>query len=170
MFILAWIRRLYKVLSADASPSAIAFATSFGIMAGMMPLTSGMAIAMLLLILVFRVQVSAAIGMYVVGLLIRAATLPMLVDLGQSFHTEGNREFFTWFLNLPVIAWLDLHVYAVLGGLVGGFIAGALSFAPMYYSVKAYRKWAHEKVSKNKFFRWLTGFWLTKVLRFVFVG
>ena len=58
MFVLAWIRRLYKVLSADASPSAIAFAAAFGLAAGFVPCSSGYTQLLVLLVVVFRVQIS----------------------------------------------------------------------------------------------------------------
>jgi hypothetical protein len=61
MFLLAFIRKLYKTLSADASPAAIAFAVAFGVVAGCVPVVSGLALFMLLLCLVFRVQLSAAL-------------------------------------------------------------------------------------------------------------
>jgi len=48
MLILTWIRKLYKTLSADASPEAIAFAASFGIMLGFLPVQSGIFFILLL--------------------------------------------------------------------------------------------------------------------------
>jgi hypothetical protein len=53
---------------------------------------------------------------------------------------------------------------------VTGVVAGAILFVPVRLLIISYRCFVHEKVSKNKFFRWLTNFWLVKALRFVFVG
>ena len=171
MFVLAWIRKLYKVLSADASPSAIAFAAAFGIMAGLLPFTAGLTLLLIALVLVVRVQVSAAIAFWAIASLFRLAALPLFVEVGESLlEAESLKGFWTSLLNLPIVAWLDLHVYAVLGGAVVGFAVGAICFYPVRTLVIAYRKWAHDRLSQNKFFRWLTNFWLTKAFRFVLLG
>ena len=70
----------------------------------------------------------------------------------------------------PAFAWSGFEYPAVLGGFVFGALVGATLFVPIRYLVIAYRRWAHEKVSKNKFFKWLTNFWLIKILKWVFVG
>ena len=172
MFILTFIRKLYKALSSDSSPSAIAFAAAFGIIAGCVPVRSGLFFFMLLLILVFRVQIST-------GLFAWALTrLTCVAGLARAFEGAGEilleagalRGFWTWFLNLPVVAWFGLHHHAILGGAVVGFIVGALLFVPIRLLVIGYRRFAHEKVSQNKFFRWLTNFWIVKIIRFVLVG
>lgn len=172
MLVLGWIRRLYKVLSADASPEAVAFAAALGLAAGFLPFASGMTLVVLLVILVFRVQISTAIGFWGIGALIRAAGGAALFEsVGESIlETEALRGFWTWFLNLRVVAWLDLDIYAISGGAAAGFVLGIAVFFPVRYLVIAYRRWAHERLSKNRFFRWLTSFWVTKLVGWVFVG
>ena len=54
MLVLTWIRKLYKTLSADASPTAIALAASIGIVAGFLPINSGAFLVLLLALLIFR--------------------------------------------------------------------------------------------------------------------
>jgi uncharacterized protein (TIGR03546 family) len=172
MFVLAWIRKIYKVLSADSSPSAIAFAVAFGLTAGFLPLRSGFALLMILSVLVFRVQVSTALLAWGLGRLIAAAGGVAFFDrLGEGLLYAASLEgFWTWALNLPVVAWFGFDCPAILGGAVTGVILGAGLFVPVRLLVIAYRRWAHEKLSQNRFFRWLTSFWLVKVLRFIFIG
>lgn len=172
MFVLAWIRRIYKALSADASPSAIAFAAALGLTAGCVPLRSGLTPLLLLLILVFRVQISSAILFWVIGAAVRAGGgAHFFLRVGEGIlENDGLKGFWTWFLNLPVVAWTGLEHYAILGGAVVGLVAGALLFVPIRGLVTAYRRWAHEKVSKNRFFRWVTNLWLVRILRFILIG
>lgn len=172
MFLLTLIRKLYKVLSSDASPSAIAFAVAFGIVAGCVPVSSGLAVFMLLLTLVFRVQISAALLAWGLTRLLAVALLaPSFESLGESLLERPALEgFWTFALNLPVVAWFGLHRYAILGGAVVGVLLGAALFLPLRMAVVSYRRWLHDKVSQNKFFRWLTSFWFVKLLKFVFVG
>ena len=67
MLFLTWIRKIYKALSADASPTAIALGAFFGLMAGCVPITSGIFLYLIGVLLVFRVQLSAAILFWVIG-------------------------------------------------------------------------------------------------------
>jgi len=172
MFILAFIRKLYKVLSADSSPSAIAFAVAFGIVAGCVPVFSGLTLFLLLLTLVFRVQIASALLAWGLTRLACVAGLTRgFESIGESLlDNESLHGFWTWVCNARVFGWFSLDRYAVLGGAVTGLVLGAALFLPVRWAVIGYRRFAHEKVSQNKFFRWLMNFWVVKILRFVFVG
>jgi uncharacterized protein (TIGR03546 family) len=175
MFILTFIRKLYKTLSRDASPASIAFAVSFGVLAGCVPVDprySGLALFLFLLILVFRIQVSTFLFAWGLTRLACVAGLARVFEgVGDALlQPETLHGFWTWACNLPVVAWFGLHRPAVLGGAVVGFLLGAALFVPVRLTIIAYRRFAHEKLSQNKFFRWLTNFWVVKVLKFVFVG
>jgi uncharacterized protein (TIGR03546 family) len=172
MFVLTLTRKLYKVLSSDSSPSAIAFAVAFGVLAGSVPLTSGLTLCMLLAVLVLRVQISSALLAWgLMRLLSKWILAPLYYSLGKALlDAELLHGFWTWLLNLPVVAWFGFHQYAVLGGAVAGLVLGIALFYPLRMGVISYRRWLHEKVSSNRFFRWLTNFWIVKLLRFVFVG
>jgi uncharacterized protein (TIGR03546 family) len=141
-------------------------------MAGCVPATSGLACFMLLLTLVFRVQISAALFAWGLTRLFAVAFLaPWFESMGEGLLERPDLEgFWTFVLNLPVIAWFGLHSYAILGGAVVGLLVGAVLFVPVRLAVASYRRWLHAKVSQNKFFRWFTNFWIVKVLRFVLVG
>lgn len=171
MIVLAWIRKLYKILSADASPEAIAFAVAFGLTLGFVPLSSGIGLLLLLSVAVLRVQVSTAIAFWAVGRLLRA--LPFVVAFFDSIGDWllfPESAFWVWFLNLPIAPWLGFDCPAVLGGAVGGVLLGAALFVPVRLLIISYRRWLHDRVSGNRFFRWLTSFWLVKGLRFIFLG
>ena len=172
MIVLTYIRKIYKALSADASPAAIALAALLGLTAGCVPLRSGFTLFVLLVILFFRVQITTAILFWAVGRIVTLAGMASLfADFGGLLlETEALKGFWTWFLNLPGVAWFGFGNYAILGGAVCGFVLGAALFVPIRLLVIAYRRWVHDRVSKNRFFRWLTNFWVTKLVKFVFVG
>jgi uncharacterized protein (TIGR03546 family) len=171
MIILVWIRKIYKALSADASPSAIAFALAFGLTLGFVPLTSGVGLCLLLALLIFRVQLSMGLLAWAAGGLLRLGLSGLFFSVGDALlEAEPLRGFWTWFLNLPVVYWLKLDYPAILGGAVTGVVLGAALFVPVRLLVLAYRKWAHDRLSQNKFFRWATNLWLIRLLRFVFIG
>ena len=172
MFILTFIRKLYKALSSDASPTAIALAVAFGAIAGCVPVRSGLFFFMLALILVLRVQISTALFAWALTRLACVAGLARAFEgVGEKLlEADALKGFWTWFLNLPVVAWFGLDHLAILGGAVVGFVVGAILFVPVRMLVSGYRRYVHEKVSQSKFFRWLTNFWIVKILRFIFVG
>ncbi len=172
MILLAWIRSLYRVLSADASPSAVALGIAFGMLLGCVPITSGLGLVLVAAILVFRVQLSSAL------LAMGLAKLAIAVGAGVAFvpagalllENESLRPKWTTVLNLPVVAWLDLDVLGVMGGAAIGLAAGLALFMPVRQLVASYRRCVHEKVSQNRFFQTLTNFWFIKALRFIFLG
>ncbi len=172
MFLLTLIRKLYKVLSSDSSPSAVAFAVAFGILAGCVPVLSGLALFMLILTLVFRVQIAAALFAWGLTRLACIAGLARgFESLGEGLlENEALKGLWTWACNAKILGWFGLNYYAILGGAVSGLVAGAVLFLPVRWAVVGYRRFAHEKVSQNKFFKWLTNFWVIKILRFVLIG
>jgi len=172
VFFLTFIRKLYKVLSSAASPSAVAFAVAFGVVAGCVPLMSGLALFLVLLVLVLRVNAAAALFAWVLTRLLVVGTLVGTFEsVGETLlENEALKGFWTWLLNLPVVAWFGLEHYVIVGGAVVGVLLGAALFFPIRLLVILYRRYAHEKVSESKFFRWLTKFWVVRILRFVFVG
>jgi hypothetical protein len=107
----------------------------------------------------------------VTKLLYAAGLDRVAASVGEALlEADALRGFWTWACNLPVLAWFDLNWVAVTGGAAVGVALGAIIFWPIRQLVIAYRKCVHEKVSQNKFFRWLTNFWFIKLLRFIFIG
>jgi uncharacterized protein (TIGR03546 family) len=172
LFVLIWIRKIYKTLSADASPAAIAFGVLFGLTLGFIPLFSGLGMLLIASTLIFRVQISSMLLAFGLSKLLYAAGLKELfLPIGSAIlETESLKGFWTWFLNLPVITWLDLDRLAVTGGAAAGLALGLILFWPICALINGYRRYVHEKVSQNRFFKWLTNFWVIKILRFIFLG
>jgi uncharacterized protein (TIGR03546 family) len=172
MLLLTWIRSIYKLLSSDSSPAAIAFGVAFGVLLGCVPLWSGLGMVLLAAMLVFRVQMSSALAAMALG------KLMILCGVGTVFEYVGVvlleppplRPLWTSLLNMPVVAWLDLDAVAVTGGAVVGVVVGGVLFWPIRQLVVGYRKFVHEQLSGNPFFQFMTNFWFIKALRFVFIG
>jgi uncharacterized protein (TIGR03546 family) len=172
MLLLAWIRRLYKILSADASPTAIALGISFGLVWGCVPFGSGIGIALLITAMIFRLQLSSAMmAMAIAKLMVAVGAGMAFVPIGSAIlEADALRATWTLVLNLPVVAWLDLDILGVTGGLFAGTSLAVLAFWPVRQTVVSYRRWVHEKVSQNRFFQVVTNFWFIKGLRFIFIG
>ncbi len=172
MLILTWIRKIYKILSAEASPEAIAFGILFGLVLGFVPFTSGLAILLIASILVIRVQISSALAAFAIAKILSPIGLAHLSSsMGSTLlEADGLRGFWTWACNFPVLAWLDLNWPQVVGGACLGLVLGGVLFWPICKLIVGYREFVQEKASENRFFRWLTSFWLTKLLRFILLG
>lgn len=172
MLLLAWTRSIYRTLSADASPAAVAFGIALGVVLGCVPLLSGLGLVFIAAVLVFRVQLSAMLLALGLAKALLATGLGLLfVPVGETvLETQWLRPFWTHALNLPVVAWLDLDRCAVTGGAVVGIAMGVVVFWPVRKLVVAYRDFLHAPLSHNRFFTTVTNFWFIKILRFIFIG
>ncbi len=172
MFVLKFLRKFYKALSTDAEPAAIAFGVAFGTMAGFVPVTSRFGLVCIFLVLILRVQISSALLAWAIARAASMAGVALLFNpVGDALLTaDGLRSFWTWSLNLPVVAWLELEYSAILGGAILGTALGALLFFPIRLLVIAYRRWVEEKLESSRFFKWMVNFWVIRLCRFVFVG
>ena len=173
MFFLTFLRKLYKTLSRDSSPEAIAIAFAFGWMAGCVPISCGLTVLFAFALLLFRVQISTALFAWALSRLAGVAGMALLYEsVGEwVLEPEAVRPFWTWVFNeVPLAAWTGLDHHAIAGGVTLGLVVGLASIWPVRALVKAYRVWAHDRLSDNRFFRWLVNFWVVKALKFVLVG
>jgi uncharacterized protein (TIGR03546 family) len=172
IFILSWTRKTYKLLSGKVSPAGIAFGVGFGLTLGFVPLLSGLGLFLIVCLLAISIPLPPVLFALAIGKILKAIGLTRLfIPVGSALlEAKPLMGFWTWFLNLPLIALLDLDRIAVTGGAVMGIVLGAALFWPIRQLVIGYRKHLNDRVSKNKFFKWLTNNWIIKILRFVFIG
>src|SRR5262249_24765529 len=74
------------------------------------------------------------------------------------------------FLHAPVVAWFPGDRYLVLGGFVTALIPSLLLFMPIRWTVIWFRETIQPKGDQYRIIRWWRGFFLTKILGWVFVG
>jgi len=172
MLILKLVRKFFRGLAGAESPAQIALGFGLGLMLGLVPFASGLAIALIAVILVFKVSFPFAFGAMAVAQLCRVSFLGGLCGTTgyralESLPLEG---FWAWLLNLPVIAILSLDRYVVMGGALIGAAAGAVLFFPIVWGVKRYRDAIVARLSKSKLFKTITNLWLMRALKWLLIG
>ncbi len=172
MWFLKIVRKLFKGLSGAESPTQIGLGFALGITLGLVPFTSGIGILLFLCILAFTVSFPfAVVGWAIAGALRVAVLGSVLVAVGHwVLEVLPLQWFWSWLLNLPVIALSGLKAYAVMGGAVLGLLAGAALFYPIRFLVMRYRTAVVERLSKSRAFKYVTNLWLIRMLRWVFIG
>jgi len=136
MFLLKMIRKFFKGLSGAESPTQIALGFGLGLVWGMVPAGSGLGITLLALLLLFKVSFPFAV---VAGTLAKLVRLSAFGDataglVGFTLLEQlPLQAFWTWLLTLPVLGFLGLERWHVMGGAAVGAAAGAASFFPVRF-------------------------------------
>lgn len=158
MFIVRLIRKIFGLLRSNLTGHEIGLGFCLGILLGCIPLSSWAAVAAVFLItLLFRTSLSA---FFIAALLVKTLSFlmdPLLFRLGE-FALEGPlKGIFSWMINTPVLALLDLHRYVVAGGILFTLIASALCYPSLYFLSRRYRasilRWRSTSPAFEKFAR-----------------
>jgi len=172
MLILKLIRKFFRGLAGAESPTQIALGFGLGLMLGLVPFASGLALALLAVILIFKVSFPFALGAMAVAQICRVSFLSDLCGATGYWALESLplQGFWAWALNLPVIGLLSLDRYAVMGGALLGAAGGAALFFTLRWGVLRYREAVVARLSKSKLFKTITNLWLMRALRWLFLG
>jgi len=145
------IKKLLKALNADASPAEIAGGLVLGAFLGLTPALALHNIIVISLIVVLRVNVSAAVFSSILFGIIGFATDPAAHLLGKKLlFTEGLSSLWTALYNMPVVPLTRFNNTVVLGS----FIISVIAAIPLYVGGKKfvviYREKLQERVQKLK--------------------
>jgi uncharacterized protein (TIGR03546 family) len=145
------IKKLFKALNADASPSEIALGVVFGAIIGLTPAFALHNLVILALIIVVRVNVSAAVFSSILFGVIGFATDLLADIIGYELLTaDGLNKLWTALYNMPAVPLSRFYNTIVLGSLLISFVLAL----PVYFLSKKfvvfYREKLQEKVQKLK--------------------
>lgn len=124
------IARLIKILNSESDPGQISLAFCFSMVAGLTPALSPHNLAVLLAVLLLRVNLSA----FILGWLFFSAVAyildPLFHRIGMGLLTAGALEsLWTFFYNIPVLRFTRFNNSVVAGSLFFAII----SFVPLYF-------------------------------------
>ncbi|MCG8373263.1 MAG: TIGR03546 family protein [Balneolales bacterium] len=158
LIILKYVARLLKALSSEAKPWQIALGFVFGMIIGLTPLFSFHNLAILLLIIVIKVNVGIVIFSFLIF-----SGIAYLAD--PAFHNFG-----TWLLEKESYQSLWINMYnnewwamtrfyntVVIGSFLSAIILSVPAFPLVIIFVNQYRKHIHERVQKWKLVKALKG-------------
>lgn len=171
MFIIRLIRKIFGLLRSDLTGHEIGLGFCLGILLGCIPLSSWAAVAAVLLVaLLFRTSFSAFLFAALLMKALSSLTDPLLFRLGE-FALEGPlKGFFSWMINTPVLALLDLHRYVIAGGILFTLIASALCYPSIYFLTRRYRASILRWTETSPAFERFTRFPLVRFLNWLLMG
>ncbi|MFB6287151.1 MAG: TIGR03546 family protein, partial [Candidatus Bipolaricaulia bacterium] len=135
-----WPRRLFRILNSELTPHQIAAGVLFGMFVGLVPLGAN-PVVLLALALLVRCSFSATLLALAVFKLLAWPLAPVSEAVGRAVLTNltGLDPFWRSIVHAPVLAWMELSRYVVLGGYLIGLVIAVPVFFLVRRSVHSYR-------------------------------
>jgi len=151
MFWLKLIKKLLKALNAESSPSEIAGGVVLGSILGLTPFFALHNLIVVILLIILKVNISAAIFASIIFGVIGYAVDPLAHLIGQKVLLAGGlRDIWTVMYNVPVIGVSKFNNTVVMGSLIISFIIMLPLFLFSKKFVVVYRERIQEKLQKLK--------------------
>ena len=154
MFFLGLLRSIISALNSEGRPGQVAAGLALGACLGLTPLMNLHNLAILLAAMIFDVSLAGfSLGwtLFVpVGFLLD----PLFDRIGTALLAAPSlRGLWTWVVNTPVVALLNLNNTVVLGSLVFWVVMFVPIYLLAYHGVLRYRVHLYERLRKTKFFQ-----------------
>ncbi len=150
------LRRLLAVLNSELTPTQVGLGFAFGVLAGFVPWGAN---TLLWLTLAFLLNVSFSATLLAFALFRGAGwlLLPASYDLGRALLEPGAWEpLWSALAHAPVLAWLELDRYAVLGSYALALPAAGLAFFGIRAFVRTYREVFFARLERTRPWRALS--------------
>ena len=159
MFVLKILGKFIKVLSSEASPNRIAWGFALGAIPGLTPLASLHNLVVLLLVLLLRVNISAALLAFILYGAIAWTLDPLFHAIGHGVLVgfDGLRPLWTWLYNLPIAPLSRFNNTVVMGGLLAGLALLAPNYLGFRWMVRRYRDSWNQAIQKWRITRAIQG-------------
>ena len=156
MFFLKLLKQIVVIFQTDISPNQVAWGFALGAILGLVP-NMFMKLVLFIVIMMFRVNISAAFLAWAVYEILSFALDPLFDVVGYQLLTIGSlNAFYTYLYNLPVVPFTKFNNTVVMGS----FVVGIILIIPNMIIAKKllvyYRTHLREKVSKWKIVKILT--------------
>ena len=150
MFFLKLLKQIVVIFQTDISPNQVAWGFALGAILGLVP-NMFMKLVIFIVIMMFRVNVSAAFLAWAVYEILSFALDPLFDVVGYQILSIGSLNgFYTWLYNLPVVPFTKFNNTVVMGSLVVGIILIIPNMLIAKKLLVYYRTHLREKVSKWK--------------------
>lgn len=156
MFFLKLLKQIIVIFQTDISPNQVAWGFALGAILGLVP-NMFMKLVLFIVIMMFRVNVSAAFLAWAVYEILSFALDPLFDVIGYQILSIGSlNAFYTWLYNLPVVPFTKFNNTVVMGSLIVGVILIIPNMIIAKKLLVYYRTHLRDKVSKWKIVKILT--------------
>lgn len=150
MFFLKLLKQIVVIFQTDISPNQVAWGFALGAILGLVP-NMFMKLVLFIVIMMFRVNVSAAFLAWAVYEILSFALDPLFDVVGyQILNIASLNGFYTWLYNLPVVPFTKFNNTVVMGSLVVGIMLIIPNMLIAKKLLVYYRTHLRDKVSKWK--------------------
>lgn len=165
MFWLQIVSNFFKVLRAGQTPRQVAAGFTLGTIAGFSPFLTLQGILLWFFVLLFDVNLSAAILAFTLASLVAYLLDPLFHELGFFLlvNIDALRPLWTWLYNAPLAPLTRFNNTIVMGGLAGGIVLSPAVYIGMKKFIVAYRthlgarieQWKiYQIISKSSIVKW----------------
>lgn len=156
MFFLKLLKQIIVIFQTDISPNQVAWGFALGAILGLVP-NMFMKLVLFIVIMMFRVNISAAFLAWAVYEILSFALDPLFDVIGYQILSIGSlNAFYTWLYNLPVVPFTKFNNTVVMGSLIVGIILIIPNMIIAKKLLVYYRTHLRDKVSKWKIVKILT--------------
>ena len=156
MFFLKLLKQIVVIFQTDISPNQVAWGFALGAILGLVP-NMFMKLVLFIVIMMFRVNVSAAFLAWAVYEILSFALDPLFDVVGfYILNINSLNGFYTWLYNLPVVPFTKFNNTVVMGSLIIGIILIIPNMIIAKKLLVYYRTHLRDKVSKWKIVKILT--------------
>ena len=156
MFFLKLLKQVIVIFQTDISPNQVAWGFALGAILGLVP-NMFMKLVLFIVIMMFRVNISAAFLAWAVYEILSFALDPLFDVIGYQILSIGSlNAFYTWLYNLPVVPFTKFNNTVVMGSLIVGIILIIPNMIIAKKLLVYYRTHLRDKVSKWKIVKILT--------------
>ena len=150
MFFLKLLKQIVVIFQTDISPNQVAWGFALGAILGLVP-NMFMKLVIFIVIMMFRVNVSAAFLAWAVYEILSFALDPLFDSLGYYIlNIDSLNSFYTYLYNLPVVPFTKFNNTVVMGSLIVGIILIIPNMIIAKKLLVYYRTHLREKVSQWK--------------------
>jgi uncharacterized protein (TIGR03546 family) len=150
MFWLKYLHSLFKTLNQDVSPNEIAAGIMLGAIIGLVPKFNLLALALWVIVLMFRINFGMATASVVLFAILGSITDPLAEKLGFWLLTDvpALKGFWTTLYNTPLVPFTAFNNTLVIGNFSFGLILALPIFFAARRGVVAYRVYGRDRIMK----------------------
>ena len=158
MFLIKQIFTLLRLLHSENGDRSIAIGISLGFIMGLTPILSLQGLLLFSILVLFRIQVSAALLSWLVFGFI-PAFIPHPLNYVGSLVLESNalRPLWAIFYKAPILPLSQFNNTIVMGGFIIGILGAPLIYKGVLFLIKKYRGSIGAYLSNTQFIKILKG-------------
>ncbi len=156
MIILKQILKLIQLLHSENGSKSIAIGIALGFVMGFTPILSLQGFLIVLILLLFRVQIAAALLSWLAFSFLPLMMSKSLNSIGlYVLQHEILNPFWTKLYQAPIFPLTQFNNSIIMGGFIAGVIGAPLVYLIFLYLVKKYRNTIGSKLDQTKFIKFI---------------